>query len=199
MPAALHRRAARPVRLPRARVAVLAVGALAALMAVVVAYRFLMPTAVVPAGTVLAGKASSFPQESVTYVPAGRFFLVRSQGEQFIALFERSPWLVQHAANYGEDGTACRIRWNRRTAPGAGDNGGEFAGTADSREPIMDPAYGAGLFVETCDGWRFDARGRHIFGAALALTRFPVRLLNGDVMVDTSRPDNTWWQDPNRY
>jgi hypothetical protein len=59
----------------------------------------------------------------------------------------------------------------------------------DNRDPISD-----GVFVDKCDGWRFDAHGRHLFGASTALSRLRVRLVAGNVMVDTSTLDDTWWR-----
>lgn len=48
------------------------------------------------------------------------------------------------------------------------------------RDPIAN-----GYFRENCSGWVFDARGRPLFGASAALERHSIRIIAGEIAVDT--------------
>jgi hypothetical protein len=154
--------------------------ALLGLAAVVISggYQFLTS---ISSDQVMAGRAGSYPTQTATYIAEGHFYLVHFDGDQFIALFERSPWLQKV---YGSRPDQCRIRWYFGSYTGYADNR-PGTGTAD---PIGD-----GFFRESCSGWAFDAHGNHLFGASTHLDRFHLHIIDGNVVVDTSTLDANWW------
>jgi hypothetical protein len=145
-------------------------------------YRFLT-SATTSSDEVVAGAAESYPPQTVTYVAKGHFYLVHFDGDQFVALFERSPWLQ---AVHGTAPTECRIRWYLRGEPDW-QYSPNHPGT-DDRDPI-----GNGFFRETCSGWVFDAHGERLFGGSAPLDRFHLYGTDGNVVVDTSTMDRSWW------
>ncbi len=142
-----------------------------------------------------AGAAASFPAQTVTYVPDGHFYLVRFDDDQFVALFERSPWLqFVHGAAPDE----CRIRWyteSQRTTRTEGNTTTDETDVEDhAGSGDRDPIGTGGMFIENCSGWKFDAHGERVFGASASLSRYAVTVSDGNVIVDTATLDNSWWR-----
>lgn len=141
-----------------------------------------------PEGQVRAGRAAAFPPDTVSYVPEGHFYLVHLESGRFIALFERSPWLQRV---HGPAPDACRIRWYAlpaAVAPPTPLDGNTMAAAIAAGTPAgtTPAAAGHGFFRENCSGWMFDARGGWTFGGSGPLDRYRVRVVDGEVIVDTT-------------
>jgi hypothetical protein len=97
---------------------------------------------------------SRFPPGTVTYIAAGRFYLVRNDNGNFLALSEV------------EDSQADRI-----------------AGCLIRYRPDLSAGNQAGVFRDDCHGTQFDRQGVAIDGSAPAMQQHPVRVAGGTVTV----------------
>ena len=111
-------------------------------------------------GAVLTvGLVDDYAVGSVTEVGAGRFFLVRTSDEEFVAL----SWVDSHLRG-------CKVPWRPDF---------EFAGPNPIRE-------GTGWFRDGCSGSTYDKLGRLVSGPSPRdLDRYVVTLLGDEVSVDT--------------
>ena len=134
-----------------------------------------------------AGAAARFPEHTVTYIARGQFFLVRESGAEFFAVAEQGP--PQLGTNALDQ---CVARWYPLPSdvvepsstdpdlPAAFDPGAFAVGTVSDH----------GVFRETCEGSPYDVDGNRVSGPALIpLDRYPVRLLDGRVIVRHRGPD----------
>ena len=107
-----------------------------------------------------AGAVDEFELGSVTTIDEGRFHLVRTEAEEFLALSWRHP---------GQQ--ACTVPWLPN-----------FVWPDANEVPT------SGWFRDPCTGSTFDREGHKVFGpAARDMDRYYVSIVAGRVIVDTGR------------
>jgi hypothetical protein len=131
-----------------------------------------------------AGAVGRFPAHTVTYIPAAHAFLVHQGAGEYVALYDKSPWLQSvHPAGYEQ----CQVHWYAVPAPepipfSSGGRMADIGWDNYARSTSGD----RGVFVENCSGWAFDVDGNHLFGASTALDRYAVQISGGRVVIDTA-------------
>lgn len=147
---------ARTLRHPGRRLLFLA---LAALAAALLGMAFVMALPDRPPKTQFGvGAVDDFEIGSVTTIPEGRFHVVRTTSDEFIALSWRNP---------GQ--SHCTVPWNR---------------TSEWPDASGDLAHG--WFRDPCTGSTFDKSGHRVFGPATRdMDRYPVTIVAGEVTVDS--------------
>lgn len=99
---------------------------------------------------VVAGKAESFANNSVTAIPKGQFYLARQADGSFIALSRSCTHL------------GCSVPWDEQS----------------------------GQFICPCHGSSFDISGAVLTPpASRGLDRYPVKIENGVLLVNITRPE----------
>jgi hypothetical protein len=110
---------------------------------------------------VLAGSVTAFQTNQPQAFTQDDFWLLRLTDGSFMALYAYPPGFFGHAQG-------CRIRW-------------------DLHFPYAPPRSPA-VWYEGCGGALWDPAGHKLFGPGPGdLDRFPVRVVNGAVVVDTRR------------
>jgi hypothetical protein len=169
----------------RGRLVLLFVGAVCIIGLLVLAIAFLWPSTSDGASTHSfdAGAASAFQPGSIHYFEDQHLYVVRRSDSSFIALYDWDSW-AQFVYQAGEaDKAHCRVRiTEEQLVPNQGTL--QLIRAAYPIEQGLENV----VLRSGCEGSAFDPLGRHGFGPAYDLDRFPVYVAtNGHVIVTLSQ------------